>query len=234
MRIAAVFFDVDFTLIHPGPTFLAEGYQRFCARYDIEVDPARFADATAAAASLLGGPEDAGCSDRLVVGARLHEAASEHLLGRAAAGGRRAGGGRDGRRQPAARRRGRDARGHARRPAASERRAGGARRGARCPGDTIAARFAAALGARVRGVAKLRRRATLSGSPGEAESLALHVLPRVCFEDFAPRCPSPTAISRRSGSSPASSSWSARSGALATTRSSRRRSSPSPSGAAGF
>ena len=35
MRIAAVFFDVDFTLIHPGPTFLAEGYQRFCARYDI-------------------------------------------------------------------------------------------------------------------------------------------------------------------------------------------------------
>jgi len=67
MRIAAVFFDVDFTLIHPGPTFLAEGYQRFCARYDIAVDPARFADATAAAASLLEGPEDTRYSDELFV-----------------------------------------------------------------------------------------------------------------------------------------------------------------------
>ena len=38
----AVFFDVDFTLIYPGPTFQGEGYQRFCARYGIEVDPARF------------------------------------------------------------------------------------------------------------------------------------------------------------------------------------------------
>ena len=30
-RCAAVFFDVDFTLIYPGPTFQGEGYERFCA-----------------------------------------------------------------------------------------------------------------------------------------------------------------------------------------------------------
>jgi HAD superfamily hydrolase (TIGR01662 family) len=59
MRTAAVFFDVDFTLIHPGPTFQAEGYQAFCARYGIEVDPPRFSDAVARAAPLLDGPDDA-------------------------------------------------------------------------------------------------------------------------------------------------------------------------------
>jgi hypothetical protein len=31
--ITAVFFDVDFTLIYPGPTFQGEGYARFCARH---------------------------------------------------------------------------------------------------------------------------------------------------------------------------------------------------------
>ena len=34
----AVFFDVDFTLIYPGPTFRGEGYQQFCARHGIAVD----------------------------------------------------------------------------------------------------------------------------------------------------------------------------------------------------
>ena len=29
--VSAVFFDVDFTLIYPGPTFQGEGYARFCA-----------------------------------------------------------------------------------------------------------------------------------------------------------------------------------------------------------
>jgi len=28
---SAVFFDVDFTLIYPGPTFQGEGYRRFGA-----------------------------------------------------------------------------------------------------------------------------------------------------------------------------------------------------------
>jgi FMN hydrolase / 5-amino-6-(5-phospho-D-ribitylamino)uracil phosphatase len=55
----AVFFDVDFTLIYPGPMFLGEGYQAFCARYGIDVDPARFRDAVANAAPLLETSEDA-------------------------------------------------------------------------------------------------------------------------------------------------------------------------------
>jgi HAD superfamily hydrolase (TIGR01662 family) len=55
----AVFFDVDFTLIHPGPTFRGEGYRGFCARYGMEVDPEKFADAVASAAPFLEGPEDA-------------------------------------------------------------------------------------------------------------------------------------------------------------------------------
>jgi HAD superfamily hydrolase (TIGR01509 family) len=53
MRIRAVFFDVDFTLIYPGPTFRGEGYQVFCARYGIDVDPSAFGRAVAGAAVLL-------------------------------------------------------------------------------------------------------------------------------------------------------------------------------------
>ncbi|HXI28296.1 MAG TPA: HAD family hydrolase [Vicinamibacterales bacterium] len=49
----AVFFDVDFTLIHPGPTFLGEGYKTFCARHGIEVDAAKFEEAVVAAAPFL-------------------------------------------------------------------------------------------------------------------------------------------------------------------------------------
>jgi putative hydrolase of the HAD superfamily len=54
----AVFFDVDFTLIAPGPTFRAEGYRAFCARHGMTVDEARFEPAVASAASLLDAPED--------------------------------------------------------------------------------------------------------------------------------------------------------------------------------
>jgi putative hydrolase of the HAD superfamily len=49
----AVFFDVDFTLIHPGPTFQGIGYRDFCARYDVTVDPRTFETAVAAASTLL-------------------------------------------------------------------------------------------------------------------------------------------------------------------------------------
>ena len=49
----AVFFDVDFTLIHPGPTFRGEGYHRFCEKYGIAVDAARFDEAVAAASAVL-------------------------------------------------------------------------------------------------------------------------------------------------------------------------------------
>ena len=47
----AVFFDIDFTLIHPGPAFQGAGYREFCSRYGIDVDPSAFDRAVAAAAS---------------------------------------------------------------------------------------------------------------------------------------------------------------------------------------
>ena len=59
MIAKAVLFDVDFTLIYPGPTFRGEGYHAFCTRYGIDVEPSKFADAVASAAPLLNGPEDA-------------------------------------------------------------------------------------------------------------------------------------------------------------------------------
>ena len=58
MSPKAVFFDVDFTLIYPGPMFRAEGYQAFCARFGMEADPSRFDGAVASAAALLDTPED--------------------------------------------------------------------------------------------------------------------------------------------------------------------------------
>jgi putative hydrolase of the HAD superfamily len=61
----AVFFDVDFTLIYPGPMFRAEGYQAFCARHGMEVDPSQFENAVASASLLLNGPEDAPYDDEI-------------------------------------------------------------------------------------------------------------------------------------------------------------------------
>lgn len=55
----AVFFDVDFTLIYPGPMFRGEGYRTFCARYGMDVDASKFAEAVSSAAPLLDGPEEA-------------------------------------------------------------------------------------------------------------------------------------------------------------------------------
>ena len=54
----AVFFDVDFTLIYPGPRFQASGYQDFCARYGITVDPDAFDRAVSDAASGLEPGDD--------------------------------------------------------------------------------------------------------------------------------------------------------------------------------
>ncbi len=59
MTTRAVFFDVDFTLIYPGPTFHGEGYQSFCRRHGIDVNPDAFQQAVAAAAPLLDMPDDA-------------------------------------------------------------------------------------------------------------------------------------------------------------------------------
>jgi putative hydrolase of the HAD superfamily len=50
---SAVFFDVDFTLIHPGPAFQGSGYRNFCARHGVLVDPAAFDAAVKAASSTL-------------------------------------------------------------------------------------------------------------------------------------------------------------------------------------
>jgi putative hydrolase of the HAD superfamily len=65
--IRAVFFDVDFTLIYPGPAFQAEGYQAFCASHGIEVDPALFDSAVESAASLLDLPDDTRYDDEIHV-----------------------------------------------------------------------------------------------------------------------------------------------------------------------
>ena len=54
----AVLFDVDFTLIYPGPTFQGAGYQAFCSRHGIDVDSALFDRAVASAGRLLDLPDD--------------------------------------------------------------------------------------------------------------------------------------------------------------------------------
>ena len=56
-RPAAVFFDVDFTLIHPGPRFQGSGYAATCRAHGVTVDPERFAAAAAAATPLLDSPD---------------------------------------------------------------------------------------------------------------------------------------------------------------------------------
>jgi putative hydrolase of the HAD superfamily len=54
----AVVFDVDFTLIYPGPRFCGDGYRDFCVRYGLDVDPLRFEHAVASAAPLLDSPDE--------------------------------------------------------------------------------------------------------------------------------------------------------------------------------
>jgi putative hydrolase of the HAD superfamily len=78
--IKAVFFDVDFTLIYPGPTFQAEGYQRACAAHGIDVDPLKFDAATAASSFILDDVEEQIYNHDLFI----HYTASiiEHMGGR--------------------------------------------------------------------------------------------------------------------------------------------------------
>ena len=63
----AILFDVDFTLIYPGPTFQGEGYRAFCAKHGVEVDAGRFERAVASAASLLELPDDTVYDDEIHV-----------------------------------------------------------------------------------------------------------------------------------------------------------------------
>ena len=53
MNLRAVLFDVDFTLVKPGPDLGPEGYQRLGRRFGLELDPARYGEARAAAVEHL-------------------------------------------------------------------------------------------------------------------------------------------------------------------------------------
>jgi HAD superfamily hydrolase (TIGR01662 family) len=57
-RTRAVFFDVDFTLIYPGPKFQGEGYRQFCATHGMTVDPGRFGAAVISASHILDQAQD--------------------------------------------------------------------------------------------------------------------------------------------------------------------------------
>jgi putative hydrolase of the HAD superfamily len=63
----AVFFDVDFTLIHPGPIFRAEGYERFCAKHGMRVEAAVFEEAVVRASSVLDEAQEHIYDSRLFV-----------------------------------------------------------------------------------------------------------------------------------------------------------------------
>lgn len=73
-RVGAVLFDVDFTLIHPGPVFQGEGYRVFCARHLIDVNPAAFDAAVASASSILDDSEGS------VYDAELFVAYTRHII----------------------------------------------------------------------------------------------------------------------------------------------------------
>jgi putative hydrolase of the HAD superfamily len=55
----AVLFDVDFTLIYPGPMFQGEGYRAFCAKHGMAVDADAFDAAVRSASYILEEPDDA-------------------------------------------------------------------------------------------------------------------------------------------------------------------------------
>ncbi len=80
MPVRAIFFDVDFTLIFPGPTFQGEGYERFCRAHGVSVDAARFDAAVAASSFILDEVEEPVYDDELFV----HYTATiiEHMGGR--------------------------------------------------------------------------------------------------------------------------------------------------------
>lgn len=53
MALRAVLFDVDFTIAKPGPDLGPEGYQRLGARFGLDLDPSRYAEARAHAVETL-------------------------------------------------------------------------------------------------------------------------------------------------------------------------------------
>ncbi len=53
MTLKAVLFDVDFTLVRPGPELGPEGYVRLARRHGLELDASRYAEARAKALETL-------------------------------------------------------------------------------------------------------------------------------------------------------------------------------------
>ena len=49
MTLKAVLFDVDFTLVRPGPELGPDGYVRLARRHGLELDASRYAEARATA-----------------------------------------------------------------------------------------------------------------------------------------------------------------------------------------
>ena len=69
---STVFFDVDFTLIYPGPAFQGEGYQAFCARHGMDVDPTRFGAAVSSASHILDREQEAVYNAQIFVDYTAH------------------------------------------------------------------------------------------------------------------------------------------------------------------
>jgi putative hydrolase of the HAD superfamily len=69
---STVFFDVDFTLIYPGPAFQGEGYQAFCARHGMDVDPLRFGAAVGSASHILDREQEAIYNARIFIDYTAH------------------------------------------------------------------------------------------------------------------------------------------------------------------
>jgi HAD superfamily hydrolase (TIGR01549 family) len=72
VSLKAVFFDVDFTLIYPGPTFRGEGYRAFGVRHGMDLAPSKFDEAVVSAAPLLDTPEETLYDDELYVAYTRH------------------------------------------------------------------------------------------------------------------------------------------------------------------
>jgi HAD superfamily hydrolase (TIGR01549 family) len=53
VTLRAVLFDVDFTLVKPGPDLGPEGYHLLGRRFGLELDPSRYAEARAAAVETI-------------------------------------------------------------------------------------------------------------------------------------------------------------------------------------
>jgi putative hydrolase of the HAD superfamily len=68
----AVFFDVDFTLIYPGPKFQGDGYRQFCEKHGMTADPARFPAAVISASPILEQAEGSAYNHQIFIDYTAH------------------------------------------------------------------------------------------------------------------------------------------------------------------